>query len=116
MISFIAVSKHLPALAACFTADAVLLDATGRDEIRERMAERRQARADAGELPRHVTANVLIEEETATSARVTSYFVLVVTEAGSAPSIPVTGRYDDEFALEDGSWLIKRRHIHLDVF
>jgi ketosteroid isomerase-like protein len=114
-------SEDLELLAGCFTADAVVvvggaIDSEGRDDIHRSFVGRRAARTEAGELPRHMTTNVLIEEEGEAAARVRSYFTLVVTKSGSVEaSVQITGWYLDDFVSEDGKWLIRRREMHVDA-
>jgi hypothetical protein len=111
-------ADDLDLLAGCFTPQAELSSrgsvTSGRDAIREAMVQRRKARADRGEQPRHVTTNVIIEPSGEDAARVQSYFTLTVATA-SGFAIAAMGRYEDEFVRVDGSWQIRRRTTYSDA-
>jgi 3-phenylpropionate/cinnamic acid dioxygenase small subunit len=63
---------------------------------------------------RHVTTNVVILEETDTTASVASYLTLLVTDGG-ATRLQAAGVYRDQFVLDGDRWKIRRRHLDLDV-
>jgi 3-phenylpropionate/cinnamic acid dioxygenase small subunit len=83
----------------------------GRDAVVEEMARRRSLYRPNGSLPWHVITNVYITDETATEASVKSFWTFFVKEAGGQPTFKSIGYYDDEFAVEDGVWRIKRRRV-----
>jgi 3-phenylpropionate/cinnamic acid dioxygenase small subunit len=106
----------LDGLAACFTTDAELFSGDwlrGRDTIVRELGERRQARADLGQLPRHITTNIAIERVGDDEAEVHSLFSLAATTR-DASVIETIGTYTDRIVREDGKWLIARRVIARD--
>ena len=61
------------------------------------------------EQRRHVATNLVVLEQTETTARAASYFVLIATTEGRAELL-ATGRYDDELVKgADGRWRIRVR-------
>jgi 3-phenylpropionate/cinnamic acid dioxygenase small subunit len=108
--------NDLGQLAECFTEDAKLYSGEwihGREEIRARLSERRQMRADDGQLPRHVNSNIAIEPRGPDELGVYSYFSLLVTSR-EAIWIDVAGTYEDTIVRQDGRWLIASRRIKRD--
>ncbi len=106
----------LEQLAECFTEDARFFSGEwieGRAAIRDRLTERRQMRADAGQIPRHVNTNISIERQSEDEATAYSYFALVVSSAEGI-SIDVAGTYEDKLVRQDGRWLIASRRISRD--
>ena len=63
---------------------------------------------------RHVTTNLVILEETDSTASVVSYLSLFVTEGNDA-RLQATGVYRDQVVLIDGAWRIRERLLQLDV-
>jgi ketosteroid isomerase-like protein len=113
--------RDVARMAKCFTADAVMtMDIGGAEQMGpyEGHAEVMKHFTDHHEIQtdqrRHVTTNVVIDEETDTTASVFSYLSLLVTDGG-VTRLQATGVYRDQFVLEDGSWKIRRRHLDLDV-
>jgi hypothetical protein len=112
-------SGQLDLLESCFVADAELASSlggiSGRAAIREFFEGRRQLRREAGEQSRHVTTNVLIEQETADSAVVRSYFtVTAVKAAADGVEVQISGWYLDEFVVDEDQWRIRRRTMEVD--
>ena len=66
------------------------------------------------DIRRHVTTNVVVQDETENSANVMSYLTLLVTDGGVC-RLQATGVYRDQFVLDGGKWKISRRHLDLDV-
>jgi 3-phenylpropionate/cinnamic acid dioxygenase small subunit len=66
------------------------------------------------ERRRHVTTNVIIDEETADEARTRSYLTLIQFADGK-PNVVSTGWYRDLLVKRDGIWKIKDRHAFLEV-
>ncbi len=113
--------RDVPRMANCFTADAVMtMDIGGSEQMgpyeghAEVMKHFTDHHAIQTDQRRHVTTNVVIDDATATSATVTSYLSLLVTDEGST-RLQATGVYRDQFVVDGGSWKIRRRHLDLDV-
>lgn len=106
-------------LAECFTVDAELHSGEpirGRDEIRATLAERRQMRADAGQLPRHLNSNIAIEMCAEDEAHVHSYFALLITSRDGGVTLEVVGTYEDRIVRQGTRWLIASRRTTRDAF
>jgi hypothetical protein len=58
-----------------------------------------------------LTSNVLILEESADEARVNTVFTSLGGEKG-AVTVGSIGYYEDTFVNEEGTWRIRRRHVH----
>jgi ketosteroid isomerase-like protein len=107
-------------LADCFAEDAVIFFPApgrnkvvrGRDAIRAQLKSQRVARTEVDEQPRHVITNHCVLEESESSARVVSFWVVVATnpEAVRVSS----GWYHDLFVEQDGTWRFKERTIYGD--
>lgn len=67
-----------------------------------------------GEQRRHVVTNIYFEDDSADSAKVISYLVLLVV-AGGKMTLTSSGMYTDTFVLHGGEWKIKHRHLDLDL-
>ncbi len=103
-------------VADLFTADGSFARPTapetplvGRDVIRAAFAARPK-----GRMSRHIVSNVIIEVESETLARGTSYILLFTAaapESGTAKADPVqlVGGFSDTFAKEDGIWKFRQR-------
>jgi ketosteroid isomerase-like protein len=108
-------------MAACFTADAVMtLDIGGGEkmgpyeghaQVMKHFTDHHEVQTDQR---RHVTTNIVIDDATDTSATVTSYLSLMVTDKGTT-RLQATGVYRDQFVLDGDHWKISRRHLDLDV-
>lgn len=108
---------HASRLADLFTGDGVFdnrdLRLHGRDEIRRVFSEREKVR----ELrTRHVCTNVLVDVLDADRATGVVYLCLYRRRGPLDWSVPVAstlpvlvGSYHDEYAREDGRWLIASR-------
>lgn len=110
-------------LEALFTADAefhihgnvgrVPAAMVGRDAIVGALVGKWEAIRP--EQRRHVATNLVVLEQTETTARAASYLVLVATSDGST-TVLATGRYEDDLVKgEDGCWRIDRRHATTDA-
>lgn len=95
---------------------------TGRDDIRERMAsaaERMAAAAAASGAPvrkrADLLANVEVEVTSATTANAASRFVFLAEDGNGGFEVTGSGRYIDEWAVEDGEWRIASRTIDYDL-
>ncbi len=107
---------NLDELVECFTEDARFFSGgwiEGRAAIHAALTERRQMRADDGQLPRHLNTNISIELKSEDEADVYSYFSLVVSSREGI-SIDVVGTYEDKLVRQDGRWLIASRRITRD--
>ena len=79
----------------------------GRDAIRDGLIGKWTAIKP--EQRRHIGTNLVVLEQTETTAKSASYFVLVATSDGR-PTLLATGRYDDELVKgADGRWRIRLR-------
>lgn len=125
---------YMPVLAASdwdtyvnyFTRDGKIIMAEGtrqgRDDIRERMssaAERMAAAAAASGAPVRKRAdllgNVEVEVTSPTTANAESRFVFIGENAEGGFDVSGSGRYIDEWALEEGEWRIASRTIDYDL-
>lgn len=125
---------YMPVLAAgdwdtyvnYFTRDGKIIMAegtrTGRDDIRERMssaAERMAAAAAASGAPvrkrADLLANVEVEVTSATTANAASRFAFLAEDGNGGFEVTGSGRYIDEWALEDGEWRIASRTVDYDL-
>lgn len=122
---------YMPVLAAgdwdayvnYFTREGKLIMAegtrTGRDDIRERMsaaAERMAAASDAPVRKRaDLLANVEVEVTSPTTARAASRFMFLAEDGAGGFEVTGSGRYLDEWALEEGEWRIAAREIDYDL-
>ena len=113
--------RDVPRMAECFTADAVMtMDSGGNEQMgpyeghAEVMKHFTDHHAIQTDQRRHVTTNVVIDDATESSATVTSYLSLLVTDKGNT-RLQATGVYHDQFVLEGTRWKIRRRHLDLDV-
>jgi len=109
--------QNLDMLADCFTEDAEMVSAAlvrGRSAIREALTASRQARADSGQQPRHITTNIVIEPRGDDEVGVHCLFSLAVTSSEGV-ALDVVGTYTDTVVRQDGRWLIARRHVQRDV-
>jgi len=112
--------RSVPMMADCFTQDAEMrLDIgemkmgpfIGHAEVVKHFTDHHEIQTDQR---RHVTTNVVVENETATSAESVSYLSLGVTE-DNAVRLQAAGVYRDEWTNAEGPWRIRRRHLTLDV-
>jgi 3-phenylpropionate/cinnamic acid dioxygenase small subunit len=110
------------ALAACFTKDATFtLEAAGRRTVTqgrpaivEMVRERHRLHFEAREKRRHTTSGLVIEVPGTDSATAVSYVCVVVAQ-NSVIRIASSGRYRDELRKSDGTWLIHRRFVQVDI-
>ncbi|MFZ4516155.1 MAG: nuclear transport factor 2 family protein [Acidimicrobiia bacterium] len=69
---------------------------------------------EQGDQRRHVTTNVVFENETDSTCDTTCYLTLLVT-SNNVLRLQATGVYRDNWIVEDGVWRIKNRDLSLDV-
>jgi hypothetical protein len=81
---------------------------TGRDAIIERFKGTRQTFTDRGEVPRHVTTNVLVERATDDEAWVRCYYLFGVQRREAFHTLGVS-RYYDHLVRDGDTWRIKTR-------
>ena len=111
---------ELDLLAAAFADEAVLHHAIddsttrGPAEIRDWMDEKRQVFRDAGEQPRHMIANVVVEQTSDTTAESRCYMTMMVTRSDGTVYIHHSGRYFDSFVRVGNRWLFVNRKIRVD--
>ena len=113
--------RDVPRMAECFTQDAVMtMDIgggqsmgpyNGHAEVMKHFTDHHAIQTDCR---RHVTTNVVVQDETENSANVMSYLTLLVTDGGVC-RLQATGVYRDQFVLDGAKWKISRRHLDLDV-
>ncbi len=108
---------ELDEIAGCFSTDAEVefRDSglkVGRDAVAAEMRRRRQKYTD-GTIPWHVISNVYITDATDTRARVRSWYTFFTQSPDGSQKLTSIGWYDDQFALEDGEWRIRRRRVLL---
>jgi len=87
---------------------------SGRAAIVEMMSGRIAFRRGESQQTRHVITNILVEEETESTARVRAYFSLPVTTGGSSLAVERTGWYLSDFARTGDGWRIVRHEMHGD--
>lgn len=83
----------------------------GREAIRKLHADSLAAQTDQR---RHNISNVWLEKESADEATVVSNLTLLSVQDGSVRVLS-SGWYRDELVREDGAWLIRNRHVYLDL-
>lgn len=83
----------------------------GREAIRTLHADSLAGQTDQR---RHNITNLVIEKESADAANTVSNLTLLSVENG-AIRVLSSGWYRDELVREGGSWLIRARHIYLDL-
>jgi hypothetical protein len=89
---------------------------SGRDNVAHFLRTNLQYHDDDTPRTWHSVSNVLIDIETATTARSISYFT-VHQELPGLPLQPiVTGRYLDTFELHDGAWRFASREVDPRLF
>jgi hypothetical protein len=72
--------------------------------------------ADGTLRTKHVTSNVLIEDDGDDDrARVRSYYVVFQQLAGFALQAIIAGRYHDQLVRVDGSWWFRERYVYTDL-
>lgn len=104
----------------CFTPEADLImdiggaeqmgPYVGRPEVMKHFTDHHEIQTDQR---RHVTTNIVIEDETDNSASVVSYLTLLVTDE-SGTRLQAAGVYRDQFVRTDMGWQIEHRRIELD--
>jgi len=70
--------------------------------------------AEQSDQRRHVTSNIVVEDESDDSATVWSYLTLVSVK-DNALNVISSGVYRDTVVREGANWKIKTRHIALDL-
>lgn len=89
---------------------------SGRSDVGHFLRTRLQYHVDGTPRTWHAVSNVLIDIDTPTSARSTSYFT-VHQELPGLPLQPiVTGRYLDSFERHDGAWRFASREVASRLF
>lgn len=104
----------------CFTPDSDLVmdiggsetmgPYIGRSEVMKHFTDHHAIQTDQR---RHLTTNILIEDETDDSAFVISYLTLIVTDENGT-RLQAAGVYKDNFVRTDAGWQIHHRRIELD--
>ena len=117
-------SGAVEGLADCFTEQAVFdslpsveglpFPATGRQAIVDALASERQPLDSHPYL--HLVGNPLVVEYRLGYFRTWTQLVVFHTLPGTAPTVRVTGGYDDEIVLEeDRQWRLSRRTTYRDL-
>jgi SnoaL-like domain len=83
----------------------------GREAIRKLHADSLVSQTDQR---RHNLSNVWVEKESGDDATVVSNLTLLSVEGG-AVRVLSSGWYRDELVRAGGEWLIRSRHIYLDL-
>ena len=104
----------------CFTPDSDLVmdiggsetmgPYIGRAEVMQHFTDHHAIQTDQR---RHLTTNILIEDETDDSAFVISYLTLIVTDENGT-RLQAAGVYKDNFVRTAVGWQIRHRRIELD--
>jgi 3-phenylpropionate/cinnamic acid dioxygenase small subunit len=111
---------ELDLLASAFAEQATLNHAIdgsfveGRETIRAWMDEKREVFRQAGEQPRHMIANVVVEQESETTASSRCYMTMMVTRSDGSVYAHHAGRYFDRYVRVDDRWLFSERLIRVD--
>jgi hypothetical protein len=84
---------------------------SGRAEIRKLYEDSLESQEDQR---RHVVTNIFFEDETDNSVTAVSYLVLISIKEG-ALNVISSGVYRDQVVLDDGTWRISHRDLHLDM-
>jgi SnoaL-like protein len=111
---------ELDLLAGAFAPDGTLNHAidgsfvSGRAEIRAWMDEKREIFRQAGEQPRHMLANVVVEQTSPTTVSARCYMTMMVTRSDGSVYAHHAGRYFDQLVLIDDRWLFSERLIRVD--
>lgn len=107
-------------VADCFAEDAVFSmriaggELIGPFEGREAiLAMMREASHSQEDQRRHVTSNLVIEQDGAQATSV-AYLTLFSAQDGTL-SLLSTGKYQDELVRTDAGWKLAKRHIALDL-
>lgn len=88
----------------------------GREEVAKFLSKNLQYHEDGTPRTWHSVSNILIDIESASSAKSSCYFT-VHQEAPGLPLQPiVTGRYIDTFAAVDGEWHFTSREVEARLF
>ncbi len=113
--------REVARMADCFTEDAVMtMDIGGTEtmgpyvghaEVMKHFTDHHEIQTDQR---RHLTTNIVIDDETDTEASVISTLTLVVIDQG-AIEVRATGIYRDQFVLDGDRWRIKERLLELDL-
>jgi ketosteroid isomerase-like protein len=107
-------------LAGAFAEDAVLNHAidgstvNGAATIHTWMDEKREVFRAAGEQPRHMLANIVVEQESETTASSRCYMTMMVTRSDGTVYAHHAGRYFDRFVKVGDRWLFSERLIRVD--
>jgi len=89
---------------------------TGRDNIAHFLRTNLQYHDDKTPRTWHSVSNVLIDIESATTAKSVSYFTVHQEAPGLALQPIVTGRYIDSFEFSDGAWHYASREVDPRLF
>ena len=105
----------------CFTPDAELImdirgaeqmgPYIGRAEVMKHFLDHHAIQTDQR---RHITTNVVVDDETDDTASVISCLTLLVTE-DNVIRLQASGLYHDQFVKTESGWQIKQRRIELDI-
>ena len=110
----------LDLLAGAFAEGAVLNHAiddsevTGPQAIRDWMDEKREVFRSHGEQPRHMIANIVVEQESETTASSRCYMTMMVTRSDGSVYAHHAGRYLDRYVRVGDRWLFSERLIRVD--
>jgi len=83
----------------------------GRDEIARFLAANVQHHADGTPRTSHSLSNTIVDVESSTTAKATTYFTVHQEVEGLELQPIVTGRYLDTFELHDGKWRFASRAV-----
>ena len=89
---------------------------SGRDNVAQFLRTNLQYHADDTPRTWHSVSNVLIEIDSATTAKSVSYFTVHQAVPGLPLQPIVTGRYLDTFELHDGAWRFASREVDPRLF
>ncbi|MCQ8239885.1 nuclear transport factor 2 family protein [Rhizosaccharibacter radicis] len=89
---------------------------SGQDEIDQFFRSNVQHHEDGTPRTWHALSNILINVESATSAKAVSYFTVHQALDGLPLQPIVTGRYVDAFELRDGRWRFTSREVQPRLF
>jgi hypothetical protein len=86
----------------------------GPEEIRDWMDEKREVFRSHGEQPRHMIANIVVEQDSDTTASSRCYMTMMVTRSDGSVYAHHAGRYLDRYVRVGDRWLFSERLIRVD--
>jgi hypothetical protein len=86
----------------------------GPADIKEWMDQKREVFRSNGEQPRHMLANIVVEQDSETTASSRCYMTMMVTRSDGTVYAHHAGRYFDRYVRVGERWLFSERLIRVD--